>query len=115
MYQVGYQVTKLDLNKMEDQVKFNEIVSKYRYNDTFNCHIPFTMKKHYHIDDEVRYFLSGNAEFIVGDNSIKCGPGTLIEISKNVIHSFRYGGGEELKVQRFFEDEEKYKEYYVQD
>ena len=110
-----YQKTQLDLNKMEDQILFNNILARYQYHDTFNCKVPLKMKKHYHKDDEIRYFLSGNAKFVVENEVIECKPGTLLEIGKNVVHSFEFDGKSDLKVQRFFENDEEYKEYYVQD
>jgi len=111
-----YRKTQLDLNKEEDQLFFRNVMEKYKYNDTFRCSVPIKMKNHYHKDDEVRYFLSGEAKFFVGEETIECKPGTLIEIGKGVVHSFEYNGvGGKLEVRRCFENEAEYQEYYIQD
>lgn len=109
-----YRKTQLDILKEEDQNVFLNVVEKYKYHDTFKCGHPFKMKDHFHTDNEVRYFLSGHAKFIVGGEVIECRPGTLLEIGKNVVHSFEYDGGTRLEVKRFFESEEEYKEFYVE-
>lgn len=110
-----YRKTQLDLNKEEDLLKYIDIVDPFKQTDVFKCDIPFKLKKHYHQEKEVRYFLSGCGKFIVEDDVVECKPGTLLEIGKGVVHSFEYDGGNPLEVRRFFDGEEGYKEYYVQD
>lgn len=110
-----YRKTQLDLNKEEDLLSYLKVVDPFEKTDVYKCEIPFKLKKHYHQDEEVRYFLSGNGRFIVDGDVVECKAGTLLQIGKGVVHSFEYDGGKPLEVRRFFHNEEGYKEYFVQE
>ena len=55
---------------------------------------------HSHNWDESFYVLKGQVEFICGDKSEMCVPGTLVHVPAGTIHGFRYGtgGGEMLEL-----------------
>lgn len=108
-----YQKYQLDLNKIEDQKFYNSKSDQYTETDVFKCNVPFKLKKHYHKEIEVRYFVTGYGKFTIDNDIINCKPGTLLEIHEGMIHSFEYDGEEPLEVRRFFNnDKEGYKEYY---
>ena len=112
-----YQKFQLDLNKIEDQRLYEEKVKKYVHSESFRCKYPFKTKELCYVDDEVRYFVSGNVMFNVDNDEIECSSGTLLVIGKGVIHSFEYTGGEQLRVDRFYtnydESEKNFQENYI--
>jgi len=54
---------------------------------------------HRHGWDEAFFVLSGEIEFICGDETHMCPPGTLVHVPKNTTHGFTYsaGGGSMLE------------------
>lgn len=89
------------------------INERYPYNDTFETDKPITIPIHTHDDDEVRLFLQGSATFIIDDVMINCYPGKYLEIGANCPHSFKYDGGEPLKVLRFYKNEKLWEANYL--
>jgi mannose-6-phosphate isomerase-like protein (cupin superfamily) len=44
------------------------------------------------------YVLEGEAEFVVGDEAVRAGPGTYVAAPVGVVHGFRNAGGGELRM-----------------
>lgn len=101
---------------VEDKEVFDQFVkelhNRFPYHDTFVTSDPIDIKQHTHSDFESRIFLSGFATFVIEGREIECGPGSYIEIQPNVKHSFKYSGREELRVLRFFSDEQSWHANY---
>jgi cupin superfamily acireductone dioxygenase involved in methionine salvage len=89
------------------------INERYPYNDTFETDSPITIPTHTHDDDEVRLFLQGSATFVIDEVIINCHPGKYLEIGADCPHSFKYNGGEPLKVLRFYKNEKLWEANYL--
>lgn len=89
------------------------IKERYPYSDIFETDKPITIPIHTHDDDEVRLFLQGSATFIIDDVMIICQGGKYLEIGANCPHSFKYDGGEPLKVLRFYKNEKLWEANYL--
>ncbi len=113
MHNFQYSVRNYDIENKEvfDKLK-GELESKFLFHDIFVASEPIDIKQHTHSDFECRIFLSGFSSFIIEGRELECGPGSYIEIQPNVKHSFRYSGGEELKVLRFFSSEQSWHANY---
>jgi mannose-6-phosphate isomerase-like protein (cupin superfamily) len=54
---------------------------------------------HFHRDqDENLYVLEGHFEFLVGDRTVECGPGSFVHLPKGTVHTFRNIGEEDGKL-----------------
>jgi len=48
---------------------------------------------HSHDWDEAFYVLDGEIEFLCGEETHRCLPGTLVHVPRGTVHGFRYGKG----------------------
>lgn len=108
-----YSVRQIEVeNKaVYDEFLYN-VHKKFPFSDIFTAIEPVTIPAHKHPDFEARIFISGCASFNIEGTIIECAPGSYIEIQPNISHSFTYSGGEELKVIRFFSDNESWHAIY---
>jgi mannose-6-phosphate isomerase-like protein (cupin superfamily) len=54
---------------------------------------------HFHRDqDEIFYGLEVPFEFLVGDRTVECGPGSFVHLPKGTVHTFRNIGEEDGKL-----------------
>src|SRR5436305_13658082 len=44
------------------------------------------------------YVLEGEVEFLLGDRTIRGGPGTYVAVPRGVVHGFRNAGAESIRV-----------------
>ena len=110
----SYKMSLVDItNTFKFQDLVEELSNKFPFDDTFIAETPIRLEQHSHTDFESRLFISGFATFWINGEEIKCGPGTYIEIKPGVVHEFEYAGGEQLKVLRFFSDNETWQADYV--
>lgn len=113
MQQICFKMTQIDVyNQNELNTLINKLNSEYPYHDIFEATECIDIKQHTHDDYECRLFLSGDAEFNINGTNIECTKGSFLQIEANVPHSFKYSGGEPLKVIRFFSNEESWKANY---
>ena len=76
------------------------------------------IKPHFHTDDEIRYFTSGNAKFYIQYNhtvyEILVSQGDLISIPKNTVHWFDAGDIPDFTAIRFFSDQQGWIAHYIE-
>lgn len=112
---LNYKLTFIDLSDEEKLEEFLEGISKtFPFNDIFEGKKPFDLKPHYHTDYESRLFLDGCATFIINGEPVECSRGSYIEIYPNVVHSFEYNGEGDLKVLRFFKENETWEATFIE-
>lgn len=110
---MSYSIKSLDIvNKSELDSIIAELGLKYPYSDVYEVSECVEISRHTHSDSECRLILSGVAAFNIDGVLMECVSGTLLEIEANVPHSFKYSGGEVLKVIRFFSNEKEWKAVY---
>jgi quercetin dioxygenase-like cupin family protein len=57
------------------------------------------VERHTHSDHvDSFYVLEGEAEFIVGEETFRAGPGSFVAAPIGVVHGFRNSGGTELRM-----------------
>lgn len=100
-------------DKRELEMFVKNISNKFKSNDTFATSAEFGIASHYHKGFESRLFLSGHAIFTIYGEDIYCGPGTYIELKPEIVHSFKYSGGDPLSALRFFNETDSWQAIFV--
>ena len=77
------------------------------------------LDEHTHTEDEVRFFVSGAANFVIHENGrvydARCTAGDLISIPANIKHWFETGDRPEFTVLRIFTDQAGWVPHYTGD
>lgn len=102
-----------DLDVANSKKFITEKVKEFGGYDIFETSNEVELKNHYHEDRESRFILQGICFFNIKGKQVRCGPGTYVELSPRVEHSFYCDSQEKLKVLRFFGTNSRWEAVYT--